>query len=1266
MLRVLSLKVRARRLGRAASLPPSIQVAGGVALLGGLFVVARALLPAGIPNGVALQGVLLGALQALTAAGLVLVYRSTRIINFSQATIGGLAASMAVLATVGWGLDYWEAVAIGLAVAAVTGLVVERFVVRRLEHAPRLVLTVATLGVFEVLGYLELGVPHLSRRVGLLSEFHAPFDLRFTVRPVRFDADAVVALVAVPVVLGALWWVLQRTDVGIAIRAAADSRERATLLGLPVRRLGTLVWVGAALLSGIGSILTAPVLGPQLGVLSGADALLPPLAAAVLAGFESVPLAVLWSVVIGVVQQAVLWSWPRSSVGDVVLFGLVVVGLLVRRRRATRVDDPGLGDYVAVREVRPVPTVLASLPEVRAARVGLVGLALLLACVVPAFVRGGQLELATFVAIFGILAVSLVVLTGWAGQISLGQFALAGVGAATTAVVLVRFHGDFLLALLCSSLIGAAFALGLGLPALRLPGLMLAAATLAFAVPTSTWLLSATTFPWLNPEEVGHPVLFGKFSLASGTVAYETSLACLVVAILLARNFRRSRAGRAAIAVRDNARAAASFGIRPLRAKLTAFALSGALAGLAGGLYVAVLGGSGFAGVDPNDSVLVFAMSVLGGLGTLAGGVLGAIYVESVRYFLPGAGQLLATGAGMLLVLLAFPEGLGGILYRVRDGLLAAVARRRGIDDAFGPAVPARPTSTSDAAAAPLATGPLPDHGTAAASSWSGGGDRPALEVRGLDVDIGRLRILSGASIAVRPGEVLALLGTNGAGKSTLVGAIAGLRAAARGQVVVGGRDLTRAAAAERVRAGVVAMPGGKAVFPSLTVREHVRLARFAARAAGRASCPRVSSAGLLEMLGSRMDLRAGLLSGGEQQMLGLAISLELAPEVLLVDELSLGLAPTVVAELMRVVEDLRARGVAVVVVEQSVNVASAVAHRAVFLERGQLRFEGPTAALAERPDLVRSVFLGDATASAVPDRKSGVEPARSRAVRAATGPPAFAVREVSKRYGGLAALVDVTLEVAPGEILGVIGANGAGKTTLFDVCSGFVRADAGRIELGGIDVTEASPARRSWLGLGRVFQDARSFPSVTAREALCVAHERSLFVRDPLLSLFWTHAASASERDVIERAERLIERFGLERYRDVLVSQLSTGTRRIVELACVVAHRPSVLLLDEPSAGVAQAEAEALGALLLELREQTGAAMVVVEHDVPLVSSVADRLVCMHLGEVIACGSPERVLADPQVVEAFLGVDRRAVKLPAQIAASATFVPVSVKAERS
>jgi branched-chain amino acid transport system ATP-binding protein len=277
------------------------------------------------------------------------------------------------------------------------------------------------------------------------------------------------------------------------------------------------------------------------------------------------------------------------------------------------------------------------------------------------------------------------------------------------------------------------------------------------------------------------------------------------------------------------------------------------------------------------------------------------------------------------------------------------------------------------------------------------------------------------------------------------------------------------------------------------------------------------------------------------------------------------------------------------VLVEQSVSTAIHAADRALFLDRGAIRFRGPTAELVERPDLLRSVFLDGAVAAAVSDAlppaaDAGPLPRVDVAPDAQEAPvparPVLACRNVTLRFGAVTALDDVTLELHDGEILALIGPNGAGKTTLFDVVSGFVAPDDGGIEITGVDVSSWRAARRARLGLARSFQDARLFPGLTVHQTICVALDRALAVRDPLTAALRLPSVARAERRLGRRADELVEQLAIGAFRDKFIAELSTGSRRIVELACQMGAEPTVVLLDEPSAGIAQRETEALGAL--------------------------------------------------------------------------------------
>ena len=521
------------------------------------------------------------------------------------------------------------------------------------------------------------------------------------------------------------------------------------------------------------------------------------------------------------------------------------------------------------------------------------------------------------------------------------------------------------------------------------------------------------------------------------------------------------------------------------------------------------------------------------------------------------------------------------------------------------------------------------------------------LECIGLEVAYGRTQILFDVSIDVDEGEVLAVLGTNGAGKSTLLRAITGLTPPKGGKVLLDGRDVTGTSPVKMASLGVAQMPGGRGIFPDLSVSENLRMATWSFRG-DKARCKGATERALdlFPALSTRLADRAGLLSGGQQQMLALAQAFIPEPRLLLVDELSLGLAPVVVMELLDVVRRLRNEGVGVVLVEQSAELALQVADRAVFLEKGETRFSGPAREILERGDLVRSVFLSGARdqvqASTNGKAADGDKTFRTfdiaSLIHSGKRRATLTARGLNKRFGGVTAVDDVDLDIEPGEIVGLMGPNGAGKTTVLDVLSGFVVPDSGSIHLGDLDLSKLSPDGRAMHGLGRSFQDARLFPGLTVTETLAVSCERWVTSREPLAAALRLPASILSEAEVYERVERILGLLRLDVFRDRFASELSTGSRRLVEFGCLLAQEPEVLLLDEPSAGLARAEAEALGPVLKGIRDATGAALVVVEHDVPLLRATCDRLIALDTGRIIATGTPAEVLDDPAVVRAYLG----------------------------
>src|SRR5581483_8981958 len=399
-------------------------------------------------------------------------------------------------------------------------------------------------------------------------------------------------------------------------------------------KLSTLVWFVAGGLSALTYVLTVPTKGAVPSGLAGPELLLPALAAAVLARMESLPVAFFSAAGLGALEQLVYWSGNRPSEVDVVFLVVILIGLLVQHDRMGRLCDTQ-SSWTDTAVARPVPTELRRLPEVRGVKAGLYTL-LAVAAVAAPFVYGPSTTTTlSLTLVWAMVGISLVVLTGWGGHISLGQFAIVGVGAVTAANLVTKLHADLFVALLVSAVVGGVVALLVGLPALRIRGLFLAVTTLAFAVALDGYFLNPTYFHRYVPE-----------SLERARAMYFLCLSFLVLFVFLARGVRRARAGRVLIASRDNRRAAEAASVPTTGVILSGFVFSGMLAGIAGGLHVIVLHGVRVGSYQPVASLEVFSMAVIGGLGSVGGVLLGVFSLRALQN-VSSEYRLLITGTSL-------------------------------------------------------------------------------------------------------------------------------------------------------------------------------------------------------------------------------------------------------------------------------------------------------------------------------------------------------------------------------------------------------------------------------------------------------------------------------------------------------------------------------------------------------------------------------------------------------------------------------------------
>ena len=633
----------------------------------------------GLPLGLWLHGLTLGGLNAVLAVGMALIYRANRVVNFAQAELGTVPTSFAAAFIIFWGWPYLLGLAAGLVLSVVAGVVIEFALIRRFRNSPRLVVTVATLGITQLLVVIGILIPRWWGRNLASERIAPPVGWKLTIGQVILNANHFIALIVAPLMMAGVAWFLARSRYGVAIRASAERGDRAAMLGIPVGRLNTLVWAIAAAMSFVALFLRSGIIGVPVGYAAGLPALLQSLAALVIARLERLPTVAAAAIALGLLESGVRFNSDTPAAAYPIMAAVMFVVLLVQRTSSNRRDNDAASTWRGADEVRPLAVADRRHPNVRMARGALciVGLGAVVGA--PMVLSVDYIIKASAIFAFAIIGLSLVVLTGWAGQISLGQMAIVGIGAAVSATCTSRWHVDLTLGLLIGGCAGGVVAFAVGVPALRLRGLYLAVTTFALALATEQWLLSDRFFGWFpkGDSRFERPPLFGQIRLDTPTRYYMYSLIVLALSYLATRGIRRSRTGRVIIAVRENERAAQSYSIPAVRAKLTAFVISGVLAGIGGALFTHLNQSFSVTSYSTGESFNVFTSAVIGGLGSLGGGILGAVYLRGLRWFITSQEwQLLSSGAGVLLVLLILPGGLGGLWVTVRDVMVRLLVRR--------------------------------------------------------------------------------------------------------------------------------------------------------------------------------------------------------------------------------------------------------------------------------------------------------------------------------------------------------------------------------------------------------------------------------------------------------------------------------------------------------------------------------------------------------------------------------------------------------------
>ena len=924
------------------------------------------------PRQILFIGLIEGLSIGLLALGIILIYRTSRVFNFAVGSIGALSASVLAVTVINYNWNYWFGLALALATGAAFAAVMELTVITRLFTAPRVIVLVATIGIAQLADLFRISLPDLGAELG--ARFPLPFTGQWTVVGVRISSAELIVLVAVPLIALGLAMLLGHTRLGKTVQASAANADKARLSGINPKIVSTFVWTLAGLLAALSTTMLAGTKGQLAGLETiGPATLTRVLAAALVASMASFPRALVAGVAIGVIEALVRFNYPAQGGRiEALLFIAIAVAVwfVTRRDRSTSRES-----FSFAPRVRPVPEALRNVWWVRnLSTIGAV-IGLALAAALPlAITLPSQQFLWSRVLLLALLALSLVVLTGWTGQLSLGQAAFAGIGALGTAALVrgetlgvgvgsASFDVDlpelpFLVGVLVMTPVCAAVALIIGLGALRVRGLMLAVVTLGFALAAQQYLWRTNFFSGGNASTVplprGH---VGPIDLASQRTYYWFSLAMLALTVLLVARLRRSGIGRIIIAARDNPDSAAAYTVSPTRAKLIGFGVAGAIAGFAGG----AIGGL-FVTMDVNQlfdvgaSFDVVAIAVIGGVGSIAGPLLGALWVIGLPAIWSenAVVPLLTSSVGLLMLLMYFPGGLAQIGINARDAVFESLSRR------IEPAAPTRRRATLNTGAAEPRNVACNDDGS-------------VLMTEDLRVRFGINSVVNGVNLHAQPGEIIGLIGTNGAGKSTLLNAIGGY-VHATGRVQLLGRDVSRLNPAQRARHGLGRTFQAAALFPDLTVRETVQVAAEARHRTGLASTalylPRGFTVARQQRevadeiigylgLGRYADHFISDLSTGTRRIVELAGLIAINQPVLCLDEPTAGVAQREAEAfgplIQRIKQDLDAT---VVVIEHDMPLIMSISDRIYCMEAGTVIAEGDPETVRADP-LVIASYLG-------------------------------------------------------------------------------------------------------------------------------------------------------------------------------------------------------------------------------------------------------------------------------------------------------------------
>jgi len=1167
-------------------------------------------------------GLVSGAVYGLAGTGLVLTYKTSGIFNFAHGSVAAVAVFIFYWLHVTHGMAWPLAGALCLFVLSpLEGLVLERLA-RGVENQGTAIQVAATIGL--LLMVLGVGTIWYGSQTYIFPNFLPTAS--FKVAGVFVTWSDVVVFAVSMVGAGGLYYLFRHVRTGIAMRGLVDDPSLVALNGQSPIRIRRLSWMIGSCFASLAGLLIAPALGVDATAIT--LLVVQAFGAAAIGYLSSLPLTFFGGLGIGVIsavitQYTVNLPWLGGLPGGVPFIILLVV--LIATPRSKLADRRARFGRIASTWRAPTRVQVA------------MGAAFLTVFALGPVLAGQDIFIWSILLIDVILFLSLGLLVRASGQVSLCHYTFAAIGAAAFCHFVPEWHVPWLLALLLAGAVAVPVGALVAIPAIRLPGVFLAVATLGFAILVENVFF--TTRFMFGPNQDGieipgpHVSVFG-LQLSSNNGMYYVILAITLVSVALVLVIERGRMGRFLAALAESPTALEVHGANIQVTRIVVFCIAAGMAGVAGALtgslyhYAAGSEFEWFASVE----LAVIIIITVGGTPWYA--LLAAAAQAILPNYLPGSTDVV----GYEYILF----GLFAVLYAAQGGVVMGIPlwlRQRLDRLAPRPRLPA--PSGAARAAAQSVVGSREDRLHSRSQATSG------LEVRGLRVDFGGVHALADVSLSAELGVITGLIGPNGAGKTTLFNVCSGFVRPTSGSVSFGGQNLAGVSRSARARLGLGRTFQRTELFNSLSVRQNVAIGREAA-IGGRnplaqlRTRPReavwvegaveeaLSVVGLEEVA----DRPAGTLTTGQRRLVEFARALAGHFDMVMLDEPSAGLDSDETAAFGRLLKSVvRERGTGILLVEHDISLVREICDKIYVLDFGQLIYEGIPEAMSSSA-AVRSAYLGEeieeliepesvvlSTGSGHGDSVSdgilsasahGATDVAAKSEAVPPGEPALSLIGIHAGYGAVPVLRDVSITVPPGGVVAVLGPNGAGKTTLLRVTTGLLRPQQGRIVLEGEDITTLPPERIVQRGICHIPESRGVFPSLSVKENIILASRKG-------------HEGLALEQ-VGERFPVLAARL------HQTAGSLSGGEQQMLSIARAFLHDPKVLAVDEASLGLSPAAVETVYDALTEIRAQ-GVSLILVEQYVQRALNFADAVYILTRGRVVYSGrasdlDPEEVMA--------------------------------------